>query len=109
MADNSGEHQLRALSLSAAVTDRLTDNVRQEPARTMFGEDTSIYRQSREQVVEVLTRWSKDGNNQENGKLSCKISSCKMSKVQLDSWMTMELRSFQTEHPSRPKQEVLAL
>lgn len=45
----SGERQLRAPSLSTAVTDRLTDNVRQEPAGTMSGDDTSFYRQSREQ------------------------------------------------------------
>lgn len=50
-------------SLSTAVTDRLTDDVGQESARTMFGDDTSTYRQSGEQVVEVLKRWRKAGND----------------------------------------------
>lgn len=58
-----GGRQLRAPSLSTAVTDRLTDDVGQESARTMFGDDTLTYRQSGEQVVEVLKRWRKLGND----------------------------------------------
>lgn len=56
----SAERQIRETSLSTAVTDRLTDNVRQEPAGRMFGDDASSCPQSRE-------RWRKEGSNADMG------------------------------------------
>lgn len=59
----SGERQLRAPSLSIALTDRLTDNVRQESAGTLFGDEAWSYRHSSEQVVEVRKGWRKEGKS----------------------------------------------